>query len=330
MTQRQEWPKAPAVARRLVSLVDEIVRGELPGALKQHGYWHAGSTAGEKGSSLFVGARGDKAGRWKDGATGDFGDLIDLIAKARGISLSEAYEAACVEYLGFASQRDARKPAVPQPTFPSAVDDGADQAKRVGFARRIWRGAGTIQGTSAATYLTGRRIKCALPPCLRFHSQCPRGRAEYLPAIVALLVDIETNEGCGIHRTYLRAGGLGKVSHGAAKMMLGRSAGACIKLTRDDEVTQGLGICEGIETGLTLVSIGCGPVWAIGSAGGIRTFPVLGGIEALTIFADHDRSGAGVDAAEACARRWSHAGKEVRIVYPKEPGADWNDVARAA
>jgi hypothetical protein len=40
---------------------------------------------------------------------------------------------------------------------------------------------------------------------------------------------------------------------------------------------------------------------ALGSAGAIRTFPVQPGVEALTIFADHDP--AGMDAAKACGAR---------------------------
>jgi hypothetical protein len=52
------------------------------------------------------------------------------------------------------------------------------------------------------------------------------------------------------------------------------------------------------------------------SAGAIARFPVLAGIEALTIFADADAPG--MQAAEICATRWRAAGCETRITSPSE------------
>ena len=74
---------------------------------------------------------------------------------------------------------------------------------------------------------------------------------------------------------------------------------------------------------------GWSPVWAACSAGGIARFPVLPGVEALTIFADNDDGGAGTRAAEACARRWAEAGREARIFAPPA-GSDFHDAAGAA
>ena len=51
-------------------------------------------------------------------------------------------------------------------------------------------------------------------------------------------------------------------------------------------------------------------------AGGIESFPVLPGIEAVTIFADAD--GVGIKAAQACSKRWLEAGCEAVIVPPPE------------
>ena len=135
----------------------------------------------------------------------------------------------------------------------------------------------------------------------------------------ALLRDIATNAPCGIHRTFLTPAG-----KRFDKKMLGRSKGAAIKIVADDEVTIGLGIAEGVETALSILSTGWGPMWALGSAGAVRRFPVLSGIEALSIFADHDDSGAGEDAAAACAERWANSA-EVTIATPRVPGQDFND-----
>ena len=48
------------------------------------------------------------------------------------------------------------------------------------------------------------------------------------------------------------------------KRMLGRAAGAAIKLSADADVTMGLGIAEGIETALSILSAGWRPVWREG------------------------------------------------------------------
>ena len=73
----------------------------------------------------------------------------------------------------------------------------------------------------------------------------------------------------------------------------------------------------------------CGwkPVWATVDAGNMAAFPVLNGIETLTLFADNDLSGAGRKAAQECAERWREAGREAGIVMPELLGSDWNDVA---
>jgi hypothetical protein len=78
----------------------------------------------------------------------------------------------------------------------------------------------------------------------------------------------------------------------------------------DAEVTLGLAIGEGIETCLT-ATYGFTPVWAALDANNVEIFPVLDGIECLTLLADADV--AGINAAEKCADRWIAAGREVRV-----------------
>jgi putative DNA primase/helicase len=109
--------------------------------------------------------------------------------------------------------------------------------------------------------------------------------------------------------------------------MLG--GGGVIRLAPDEDVTIGLGVTEGIENALTIMNRGWSPVWAAGSAGAISTFPVLAGIESLTIFADADENGAGIKAARACGTMWAAAGRQVDVHYPPA-GTDGNDVSRRA
>jgi putative DNA primase/helicase len=164
---------------------------------------------------------------------------------------------------------------------------------------------------------------------LRFHPAMPfklkDGSTVKLPAMVALMVDIITNEPTGVHRTALKPDGSGKAEMPdgtSPKKMYGPAKGAVVKLCADDTVTTGLGITEGIEDALTIICAGWRPMWAALTAGGIASFPVLPGIETLTIFGDADLTR--LAAAQECQARWRAAGRECPIVLPPHDGTDWN------
>jgi hypothetical protein len=175
-------------------------------------------------------------------------------------------------------------------------------------------------------YLAARGLVLPDAQDIRFHPRLLHvpTRTER-PAMVALMRDIKTNAPTGLHRTYLSDDGRAKAPVTPVKMMLGRSSGACVKLVPDDEVTMGLGIAEGIETAIAAMIMGAPPMWALLSANGVKHFPVLAGIETLTICADDDE--AGLSAARDCAVRWRESGCEVLM---RSPGAheDWADVAK--
>lgn len=202
---------------------------------------------------------------------------------------------------------------------------------RTGHAMGIFADAGPIAGTPAAQYLVWRGLHLdTFPDDLRFHPACPFGQ-DRLPCMVALVRDIRTNEPIAIHRTAIKPGGNGKYFDDGyeSRKALGPIAGGVVKLTPDDAITLGLGIAEGIETALRCMSIGW-PMWSCLSAAGIAKCPVLAGIEALTIFCDHDQSGAGEKAAIECGVRWRDAGRDVKIIRPKNVGTDWNDALKVA
>jgi hypothetical protein len=92
-------------------------------------------------------------------------------------------------------------------------------------------------------------------------------------------------------------------------------------LSAFDEPTYGLMICEGAETGVALMMADLSPVWCCGGAGNLAAFPVLGGIEALTLAADADEPGQ--NAAESVVTRWREAGRDPVIIAP--PAGDWAD-----
>jgi hypothetical protein len=100
-----------------------------------------------------------------------------------------------------------------------------------------------------------------------------------------------------------------------------------VRLSRDDEVLEGLCLSEGLESALAGMSLGLRPMWSTGSTALMSKFPVLPGIAALNIFADHDPNGAGEKAARAAEARWRAAGREVNI-YQTDALGDLNTLFR--
>jgi hypothetical protein len=178
----------------------------------------------------------------------------------------------------------------------------------------------------AEVYLNSRSLPLSediAGSVVRFHPRawCKSVRSE-LPAMISLFRDILTDEPKAVHRTFLRSDGT-KIE----RKMLGGVRGSAIKIDEDGEVGTGLTIGEGLETCLAARLGYFRPVWALGSAGAIESFPVLSGIESLTVLGETDRTGANERAAQSCADRWLTAGAEVFLVKPKG-GGDLNDVLR--
>jgi hypothetical protein len=163
-------------------------------------------------------------------------------------------------------------------------------------------------------------------PAVYFHEPGHELHGRCLWCIVAVMSDPVTGNPTGaISRTYIGRDGR-KI--GKAKT-LGKPKGV-IRISRDEDVLGGLHIAEGLETalsGMANVRRPMRPMWAMGDTGAMKKFPVLPGIEVLTILVDHDENGEGQRAAQTCACRWLEAGREVTRLTPEQPG-DFNDLVR--
>jgi phage/plasmid primase-like uncharacterized protein len=217
---------------------------------------------------------------------------------------------------------DERKPVAPVRLLVTSTHD--DNSER---ALRLWNDASPIAGTIAEVYLHGRKLH-DLPGAdvLRFLKRCPFDGVRQ-DCLISLYRNIITNAPQAICRTAIDSSGT-KIE----RLSLGPVKGAGIKIDPDENIGQGLTISEGLESGLAGRQLGFRPCWATGSAGGIRNFPVLPGIEALTILVDHDPADqrgrqAGQEAARECSHRWISAGCEVRRIMPRRQGADMADLA---
>ncbi|WP_375686546.1 toprim domain-containing protein [Bartonella sp. AC331YNZD] len=187
-------------------------------------------------------------------------------------------------------------------------------------AKAIWQQSQPIKNTLAETYLRMRGITCDLPADLRFHSKCPHPSGVTLPALVALV------KGAGsfaIHRTFLKDNGC-KTDQKPAKAMLGSVTGGAVHLSQDNP--KHLVICEGIETGLALLSgLLTEPVnlWASLSTHGMMHVNLPKTKARLTIAMDGND--AGRKAGFTLAARAYRQGFEVFIMQAPY-GLDFNDV----
>ena len=229
-----------------------------------------------------------------------------------------------LKFLGELSANENRRPPLTACEHSPAPRESNEDNR--GIALAIWDDAQQITGTLAESYLNELGICLpGWPECLRFHPECPRGNQRQ-PALIALFSDIAKNEPRAISRRFLTQDGV----KDGKPLMLGPAKSAVVKLSPDEQITLGLGLAEGIETGLSVVAIVWHPVWACGSTETLRHFPVLGGVEGITVFADNDENCAGFNAATECAQRHKAAGVTARIIKPRATGEDWNDRVRGA
>jgi putative DNA primase/helicase len=233
-----------------------------------------------------------------------------------------------------ASQPPARQDRRPEPERHETLS---------AWARELWGACRPIlPGTVAAAYLTGRH--CALPPWpsasdLRWHPHLRHKSGHVGPALVALVTDIETCEPISLHRTWIKPDGSGKAELDQPRLLLkGHRSDGVIRLWPHAEVTSGLVLGEGIETCLAAASAGLIPVWSTISAGNLKRFPILSGLEGLTILVDYDRPNpktgerAGIEAALQLIERYAAAGfdrvRDIKLIVPQVEGEDVADLVR--
>ncbi|WP_099507749.1 toprim domain-containing protein [Microvirga ossetica] len=320
-----------AIARSCLDRGERLVRSWLPGGRREGHEWVARNPvrADRKAGSFKVNLR---TGKWSEFATGDKGgDLVSLYAYLHGLSqVNAARDLAAKQGPETRTRARMPKPAQsPVPVHASRPEDGSSA-----FAQTLWTEGVDSKSTLAEAYLTSRGhslIDDMRLRLVRFHPACPfgkdgDGRTIRVPALLIAFRPPRGDSGereppQAIHRVGLRPDG-SKIG----KMMLGPVGGLVMMVSPDETVGDGLFVTEGFEDALAARALGLRPVWALGSTSGLVSLDVLPGITSLTVLADRDPNGAGVEAARACRARWQSEGCEVRIIPPAEGAKDWCDV----
>ena len=297
---------AAGIAAALASRAEEVCRRYLPRGKKQGRYWVAGDVDGSPGRSLFVRLEPPGApGKWTDAATGEHGDLLDLIRRR---SAAPTLRAAMDEARAFLAL------PVPHPPGGGPPYDAREAA------RRIWGRCRPIEGGPAEAYLRARGITRFRFPSLRFHPALYHREADRrLPALVAAVTD---TEGAlhGVHRTWIDPDASAKAGVAPPRKALGRVFGRAVRFGVPGAT---LLVGEGVETVLSVVTAAprVPAAAAALSAGSLGAFVPPEGVTRLVIARDNDVEGE--RAAERLAKRCARAGVAATVIVSER--GDFND-----
>ncbi len=275
----------------LTDNAEAVCRQYLPAGQRQGRYWIVGDVRNARGRSMWVrlerDASGRPAGRWVDSATGEFGDLLDIIQASCGLA---SFGAALDEARRFLALS---KPVAHRPIVPA---DQADQASR--RAARLFAAAGPLPGSMAQGILRDRGLSGYGPlPALRYHPFCffrPNdGEVSRLPAMIAAVTGLDGLL-VGVQRTYLDPCGfsiehLGKADVDTPRKAIGDLLGNAVRFGQAADV---LLAGEGIETVLSAKVIGPDmPCAAALSASHLAATALPPSLKRLYIARDNDASG---------------------------------------
>ena len=309
------------IVQRLRETAEIWVPRLFPDGRRSGDEWRLANIRGDaprNTGSCVIALRGPHAGDWIDFDGNEGGGPISTVEEATGLTgralIVEAAEMTDVRSGAPMREAPATKPAPKR----DATQDIA----------HILSGARPLPGSPGEAYLAGRALSVPDGTDLMFHPDLTHW--ETRTGYAALLGQVRDRGGevIGLHRTYLvqEANEVRKAPVAKPKMMLGRIAGGAVRLAPLGDGDR-LALSEGIETGLAVMTA-CPdlPVWATLSTSGLEQVDLPPAAQRVLILADHDASGAGMRAAEACARRLRAQGRDVAVALPPEEGQDFNDL----
>jgi hypothetical protein len=250
-----------------------------------------------------------------DAATGEHGDLLDIIRESLGL---RDFREVAEEARRFLKLPRSEPEAVLKTARPAAPA-GSQEA-----ARRLFAISSPIEGTIVETYLRHRGI-VHVHHCgsLRFHPRCYYRPEEHLPtetwpAMIACVTDLD-GKITGVHRTWLDPDGFDRIRLGKApidtpRRAMGDLLGNAVRFgsAADDVLVAG----EGIETMLSLRCVlPTLPMAAALSANHLAAMALSASLRRLYIARDADAAGDTVKAV--LLQRAGAAGIEAIPLSPR-------------
>lgn len=315
--------------------------------------------------SFVVWLGGPKMGRWNDYASGQHGDLLDLICLSLGCTIVDGLREAR-SYLGLMAQSPqdvARHKAAAERARQLAAEarrKGAEERERKRRAAvALWlSGAERIADTPVEVYLRDRRCidlraMGRQPRALRYHPDLGYThvdkktgeitKARY-PAMLAIITDARGRP-IACHRTWLALapdGRWDKAPVPKAKKVLGDYGGGAIHLwaglgpkggkpapLSEAPPGQHVYLSEGIEDALSGAILAPeGRYWAAISLGNFAEVALPDCVTDLTLIADRDPHPEQRAVLDRAIATHSAAGRTVRVWMNEDGGKDLNDALR--
>jgi hypothetical protein len=241
---------ATELAHRLAREAEAVCRHYLSNGRRVGNYWQVGDARNTAGRSMYVRLKEPHsgkgaAGKWTDAATGEHGDLLDVIRETCGL----------VDFHDVV-QEARRFLSLPRPNpepgrhhRPSPAPTGSPES-----ARRLFAMSKPIPGTIVETYLRQRGIMhLHNVGSLRFHPRCyyrPDADAptQTWSAMIAAVTDLQ-GQVTGAHRTWLDPSGRDKAPVDTPRRAMGHLLGNAVRFGIANDV---MAAGEGIETMLSL------------------------------------------------------------------------------
>ena len=273
------------LSERLSARVLDVCRTYLSNGRRCGRYWTVGDVQNSRGRSMFVRLTGPASGRgaaghWIDMATGEHGDLVDLLQVNLGLpSLGDALDEAR-RFLSLPRPEPVR--AEPAPRNSSLA------------AQRLFATGRPVPGTLAERYLRSRRITAPLDcEALRFHPDVwcrERGPKAALPALLTAITDL-SGRVTAVQRTWLDPVRADKAQLEEPRRSIGDQLGHGVRLGRPIDVMLA---GEGVETVLSIRSaLPRMPMVAGLSANHLGALLLPKRLKRLYIARDRDRDGEG-------------------------------------
>lgn len=311
---------AADLARRLSLHAEAVCAHYLSNGKKAGRYWIVGDVMNTEGQSLHVRLAGPTygpgaAGKWSDEATGEHGDLLDLIRINRGLDYFPALRA---EVLSFLSEPAHLTNPVRETVTPNSR----------AAAKRLFAMARPVAGTLAERYLADTRGLAfpSFPSSLRFHPGCfyrPDAQSilQCWPALLAAVTD-EDGDITGLMRTYLARDGSGKAPLAYPRLAMADLNGHAVRF---GEPNDALIVGEGLETMLSVkLALPGMPAAAALTANHLRAFALPPRVKRLYIAADNDPPG--LAARDVVEKRAAAMAVDVTTLLPESD--DWNGLLR--
>jgi hypothetical protein len=302
---------ASDLAHSLGRQAEAVCRHYLSSGRREGRYWLVGDVRNTPGRSMYVRLKDSPkgvAGKWTDAATGEHGDLLDVIRESCGLI---DFKDVADEARTFLSM----PPSEPEPRIQERLRPAPSGSPEA--ARRLIGMSQPITGTIVQAYLRERGIADLRGTGnLRFHPRCyyrPNEHAptETWPAMIAAVTDLD-GKITGAHRTWLDPRSRDKAPIDTPRRAMGDLLGNAVRFGVSDEV---MAAGEGIETVLSLRQVLPDlPMLAALSAAHLAAILFPDTLRRLYIVRDNDPAGDG--ARDSLIERANAVGIEAIVISP--------------